>query len=246
MLRLAFFPPIINRRNVSMISSQWLRGMEVFPTVSPPKATVEHTAQWTFRSGSSCMVQREEKQTNLYPRLSRNGIPPRVLEHRGQSFPHDPVLWFFIFSFTSNTRSKRKGSNVLRMLPSAGVTKRNAGFFSYLTSIPMLCASGLGLSGCQDLLHQNKMTSKDFGSPSSEPCFINLGISKEWKITAKFWIISTFIWICREVRKSSRWIYLLLFTFIYYPEEHLTNLNFLLCKDRIKTFIVILSDWLHP
>lgn len=122
MLRLPFFSPIINRRNVSMISLQWLRGMEVFPTISPPKAAVEHTAQWTFRSGSSCMVQREEKQTNLYPSLSRNRIPPRVLEHRGQSFPHDPVLWFLSFhSLLSSTRSKRKGRNVLRMLPSAGV-----------------------------------------------------------------------------------------------------------------------------
>lgn len=122
------------------------------------------------------MVQREEKQTNFYPRLSRNGIPPRVLEHRGQSFPHDPVLWFLSFhSLLSNTKSKRKGSNVLRMLPSAGVSKKNAGFFSYLTSISMLRASGLGLSGCQHLLHQNKMISKYFGSPSSVSCSIALG-----------------------------------------------------------------------
>lgn len=133
MLQLASPTPIINRRNVSMISLQRLRGMEVFPTISPPRAAVEPTAQWTFRSGSSCMVQREEKQTNLYPRLSRNGIPPRVLEHRGQSFPHDPVLWFLSFhSRLSNSRSSRKGSNVLRMLPSAGVYQEERRFFFLL------------------------------------------------------------------------------------------------------------------
>lgn len=165
-----------------MISLQWLRGMEVFPTVSPPKATVEHTVQWTFRSGSSCMVQREEKQTNLYPRLSRNGIPPRVLEHRGQSFPHDPVLWFLSFRSLLTREVKEKAVMSWECCPQLEFTKRNAGFFfSYLTSIPMLCASGLGLSGCQDLLHQNKMTSKDFGSPSSEPCFINLGSQRNEK-----------------------------------------------------------------
>lgn len=195
-LRLAFFfPPIINRRNVSMISLQWLRGMEVFPTISPPKAAVEHTAQWTFRSGSSCMVQREEKQTNFYPRLSRNEIPPRVLEHRGQSFPHDPVLWFLSFhSLLSNTKSKRKGSNVVRMLPSAGVSKKNAGFFP--TWLPFQCCVLLGWDfrgasirsikirwypGTLDLLLQNH---------ASLPWDL-----KGWKITAKFWIVSTFIWI---------------------------------------------------
>lgn len=136
MLRLAFFFPIINRRNVSMISLQWLRGMEVFPTVSPPKATVEHTAQRTFRSGSSCMVQREEKQTNLYPRLSRNGIPPRVLEHRGQSFPHDLVLWFLSFRSLLTREVKEKAVMSWECCPQLEFTKRNAGFFFLLDFHP--------------------------------------------------------------------------------------------------------------
>lgn len=113
--------------------------------------------------------------------------------------------------------------------PQLEFTKKNAGVFSYLTSISMLCASGLGLSRCQHSLHQNKMTSKYFGSPSSEPCFITLGSQRNERslLSSKLFLhLSGYAANCGNQAIG--------FTFFYYWEEHLTNLNFLLFKDRIE------------
>lgn len=91
------------------------------------------------------------------------------------SFSHDPSLRLYLPTHFYLTWEAKEKAFLGAEMHSAGVYQGEPRIFLLDLHPNVARTSALELTECQDPLHQNKLTSKYFGFPSSESCFITLG-----------------------------------------------------------------------
>lgn len=172
--------------------------------------------------------KEKKKWTNLYPRLSKNEILPRVLKHRGNSFFTCFIpLVLSLHASLVNTGSKKKGQKCLETVALSWSRLRRSQAFP--TWLPSQCC--IRLSWGFHCPHQNKQASKWVLWISSVKFMLHYTGSPRRK-GKEHWLLSpellfVFIWLCSKGGKPSHWVYHLS------PSEWPANLDSLVSKDRL-------------